>query len=59
MGNKKEKLEMCSHLQGYDAIGVKEMWQDGSYDWQGSQGGCVTLYVNDQLECIGTLPGER
>ncbi|GAB0191017.1 mitochondrial enolase superfamily member 1 [Grus japonensis] len=42
------------------------MWWDGSYDWslgmegyrlfrkdrQGRQGGSVTLYINDQLECM-------
>ncbi|GAB0190944.1 hypothetical protein GRJ2_001559700 [Grus japonensis] len=57
---------MCAHLQGYDLIGITEMRWDGSYDWsvgmegyrlyrkdrQGRQGGGVTLYVNDQLECM-------
>ncbi|GAB0175756.1 hypothetical protein GRJ2_000040800 [Grus japonensis] len=66
MGNKQEELEMCTHLQGYDLIGITEMWWDGSYDWsigmegyrlfrkdrQGRQGGGVALYVNEQLECM-------
>ncbi|GAB0204978.1 hypothetical protein GRJ2_002963400 [Grus japonensis] len=66
MGNKQEELEMCACLQGYDLIGIMEMWWDGSYDWsigmegyrlfrkdrQGRQGGGVTLYVSDQLECM-------
>ncbi|GAB0203631.1 hypothetical protein GRJ2_002828700 [Grus japonensis] len=57
---------MCVCLQGYDLIGITETWWDGSYDWsvgmegyrffrkdrQGRQGGGVTLYVNDQLECM-------
>ena len=33
MGNKQEELEMCACLQGYDFIGITEMWWDGSYDW--------------------------
>ncbi|GAB0186642.1 hypothetical protein GRJ2_001129500 [Grus japonensis] len=66
MGNKQEELDTCAHLQGYDLIGIMETWWDGSYDWsvgmegyrlfrkdrQGRQGGDVTLYVNDQLECM-------
>ncbi|GAB0202510.1 hypothetical protein GRJ2_002716600 [Grus japonensis] len=24
---------MCARLQGYDLIGIMEMWWDGSYDW--------------------------
>ncbi|GAB0209472.1 hypothetical protein GRJ2_003414300 [Grus japonensis] len=66
MGNKQEELETCTHLQGYDLIGITETWWDGSYDWsvgmegyrlfrkdrQGRQGGGVALYVNDQLECM-------
>ncbi|PKU27961.1 hypothetical protein llap_21735 [Limosa lapponica baueri] len=61
-----EELETCAHLQGYDLIGITEMWWDGSYDWsvgmeryrlfrkdkQGRRGGDVTLYVKDQLECM-------
>ncbi|GAB0193035.1 hypothetical protein GRJ2_001768800 [Grus japonensis] len=57
---------MCTCLQGYDLIGITEMWWDGSYDWsvgmegyrlfrkdrQGRQGGGVALYVNDQLQCM-------
>ncbi|GAB0205782.1 hypothetical protein GRJ2_003043800 [Grus japonensis] len=66
MGNKQEELETCVFLQRYDVIGIIEMWWDSSYDWsvgmegyrlfrkdrQGRQGGGVTLYVNDQLECM-------
>jgi len=26
MGNKQEELETCTHLQGYDLIGVTETW---------------------------------
>ncbi|GAB0205871.1 hypothetical protein GRJ2_003052700 [Grus japonensis] len=66
MGNKQEELEMCVCLQGYDLIGIKETWSDNSYDWsvemegyrlfrkdrQGRGGGGVTLYINDQLECM-------
>ncbi|GAB0210369.1 hypothetical protein GRJ2_003502700 [Grus japonensis] len=66
MGNKQEELEMCVCLQGYDLIGIRETWWDSSYDWsvgmegyrlfrkdrQGRRGGGVTLYVNDQLECM-------
>ncbi|GAB0185725.1 hypothetical protein GRJ2_001037800 [Grus japonensis] len=66
MGNKQEELETCACLQGYDLIGITEMWWDSSYDWsvgmegyrlfrkhrQGRQGGGVALYVNDQLECM-------
>ncbi|GAB0186659.1 hypothetical protein GRJ2_001131200 [Grus japonensis] len=66
MGKKQEEMETCAHLQGYDLIGIMEMWWDGSYDWsvgmegyrlfrkdrQGRQGGDVALYVNDQLECM-------
>jgi len=33
MGNKQEELEMCACLQGYDLIGIPEMWWDGCYDW--------------------------
>ncbi|GAB0190981.1 hypothetical protein GRJ2_001563400 [Grus japonensis] len=57
---------MCVRLQGYDIIGITETWWDGTYDWsvgmegyrlfrkdrQGRRGGGVTLYVNDQLECM-------
>ncbi|GAB0204485.1 hypothetical protein GRJ2_002914100 [Grus japonensis] len=64
--NKQEELETCTCLQGYDLIGITETWWDGSYGWsvgmegyrlfrkdrQGRQGGGVTLYVNDQLECM-------
>ncbi|GAB0203333.1 hypothetical protein GRJ2_002798900 [Grus japonensis] len=66
MGNKQEELETCARLQGYDLIGIMERWWNGSYDWsvgmegyrlfrkdrQGRGGGGVTLYVNDQLECM-------
>ncbi|GAB0197130.1 hypothetical protein GRJ2_002178300 [Grus japonensis] len=66
MGNKQEELETCVCLQGYDLIGITEMWWDSSYDWsvgmegyrlfrkdrQGRRGGGVALYVNDQLECM-------
>ncbi|GAB0209691.1 hypothetical protein GRJ2_003434800 [Grus japonensis] len=66
MGNKQEELETCARLQGYDVIGITETWWDGSYDWsvgmeghrlfrkdrQGRRGGGITLYVNDQLECM-------
>ncbi|GAB0204588.1 hypothetical protein GRJ2_002924400 [Grus japonensis] len=64
--NKQEELETCTYLQGYDLIGIMETWWDGFYDWsvrmegyrlfrkdrQGRRGGGVTLYVNDQLECM-------
>ncbi|GAB0186968.1 mitochondrial enolase superfamily member 1 [Grus japonensis] len=51
---------MCVCLQGYDIIGITEMWWDSSCDWsvgmegyrQGRQGGGIALYVNDQLECM-------
>ncbi|GAB0208559.1 hypothetical protein GRJ2_003321600 [Grus japonensis] len=66
MGNKQEELETCVCLQGYDLIGITETWWDSSYDWsvgmegyrlfrkdrQGRRGGDVTLYVDDQLECM-------
>ncbi|GAB0208248.1 hypothetical protein GRJ2_003290500 [Grus japonensis] len=66
MGNKQEELETCVCLQGYDLIGITETWWDSSYDCsvgmegyrlfrkdrQGRRGGGVTLYVNDQLECM-------
>ncbi|GAB0179437.1 hypothetical protein GRJ2_000409000 [Grus japonensis] len=66
MGNKQEELETCVCLQGYDLIGIMETWWDSSYDWsvgmegyrpfrkdrQGRRGGGITLYVNDQLECM-------
>ncbi|GAB0202872.1 hypothetical protein GRJ2_002752800 [Grus japonensis] len=71
MGNKQEELETCVCLEGYDLIGITETWWDSSYDWsvgmegyrffrkdrQGRQGGDVTLYVNDQLECMGVHLG--
>ncbi|GAB0204560.1 hypothetical protein GRJ2_002921600 [Grus japonensis] len=64
MGNKQVEVETCTCLQGYDLIGITEMWWDGSYDGnlgmqghrlfrkdrQGRQGGDIALYVNDQLE---------
>ncbi|GAB0181349.1 hypothetical protein GRJ2_000600200 [Grus japonensis] len=57
---------MCSCLQGYDLIGITEMWWNSSYDWsvgmegyrlfmmdkQGTQGGGITFCINDQLECM-------
>ncbi|GAB0188002.1 hypothetical protein GRJ2_001265500 [Grus japonensis] len=66
MGNKQEELETCVRLQGYDLISITETWWDSSYDWsigmegyrffrkdrQGRQGGGITLYINDQLECM-------
>ncbi|GAB0176447.1 mitochondrial enolase superfamily member 1 [Grus japonensis] len=66
MGNKQEELETCVRLQGYDLIGITEMWWDSSYDWsvgmegyrlfrkdrQGRRGGGAALYLNDQLECM-------
>ncbi|GAB0188316.1 hypothetical protein GRJ2_001296900 [Grus japonensis] len=63
MGNKQEELETCVCLQGYDLIGITEMWWDSSYDWsvgmegyrlfrKDRRGGGVALYVNDQLECM-------
>ncbi|GAB0186348.1 mitochondrial enolase superfamily member 1 [Grus japonensis] len=66
MGNKQEDLETCVCLQGYDLIGITEMWWDSSYDCsvgmegyrlfrkdrQGRRGGGVALYINDQLECM-------
>jgi len=66
MGNKQEELEMCTHLWGYDTIGITETWWDSSYDWsigmaghrlfrkdrQGRRGGGVALYVKEQLECM-------
>lgn len=52
-------------LQGCSFIGIMHTWWDGSWDWrvgmeghrlfrkdrQGTWGGTVTLYANDQLEC--------
>lgn len=29
MGNKEELLETCTCLQGYDVIGITELWWDG------------------------------
>ncbi|GAB0204837.1 hypothetical protein GRJ2_002949300 [Grus japonensis] len=66
MDNKQEALEICTHLQGCNLIGITETRWDGSYDWsvgmegyrlfrkdrQGRQGGGVTCYGNDQLECM-------
>ncbi|GAB0205228.1 hypothetical protein GRJ2_002988400 [Grus japonensis] len=66
MGNKQEELETCVCLQGYGLIGITGTWWDSSYDWsvgmeeyrlfrkdrQGRRGGGITLYVNDQLECM-------
>jgi len=66
MGNKEQKLEMCTHLRSYDIIGIMEAWWDSSHDWtidvgeyrlfrkdrQGRRGGGVTLYVKDHLECM-------
>ncbi|PKU35905.1 hypothetical protein llap_13795 [Limosa lapponica baueri] len=66
VGNKQEEIETHARLQGYDLIGITEMWWDGSYDWRvgmegyrffrkdrlGRQGGGVALYVNEQLECM-------
>ncbi|GAB0179991.1 hypothetical protein GRJ2_000464400 [Grus japonensis] len=66
MGNKQGELETCVCLQGYDLIGITETWWDSSCDWsvgmegyrlfrkdrQGRRGGGITLYVNDQLECM-------
>lgn len=31
--DKQEELGVCACLQGYDLIGVTEMWWDGCYDW--------------------------
>ena len=33
MGNKEEELETFTCLQGYELIGITEMWWDGSYGW--------------------------
>ena len=63
MGNKQEESAACARLQGYDLIGITEMWWEGSYDCsvgmegcrmdrRGRQEGGITLYVNDQLECV-------
>ncbi|GAB0199193.1 hypothetical protein GRJ2_002384700 [Grus japonensis] len=66
MENKQEELETCACLQGYDPIGITEMWWDRSCDWsvgmegyrlfrkdrQSRRGGGITLYVNDQLDCM-------
>ncbi|GAB0204868.1 mitochondrial enolase superfamily member 1 [Grus japonensis] len=66
MDNKQEALEICTYLQGCNLIGITETRWDGSYDWsvgmegyrlfrkdrQGRQGGGVTCYGNDQLECM-------
>lgn len=63
MGNKQKELDMCTYLQGYDLIGIKEMWWGGSGDWtagieayrlfkknrQGRGGGGVAFYV---MECM-------
>jgi len=63
MGNKQEELETCAHLQGYDLIGITEMWWDASYDWRvgmegyrlfrkerpGRRAGGVVRCVSDQL----------
>ncbi|GAB0175990.1 hypothetical protein GRJ2_000064200 [Grus japonensis] len=57
---------MCTHLKGYDLIGMTETWWDGSYDCsiemegyrlfrkdrQGRRGAGVTLCISDQLECM-------
>ncbi|GAB0205919.1 hypothetical protein GRJ2_003057500 [Grus japonensis] len=64
--NKRSWRHEHACVQGYDLIGITEMWWDGSYDWsvgmegcrpfrkdrQGRQGGGVALYVNDQLKCM-------
>jgi len=39
MGNKQEELEICTCLQGYDLIGITEIWWDGSYDWSAGMEG--------------------
>lgn len=32
IGNEQEELEVCARLEGYDLIGITELWWDGSYD---------------------------
>lgn len=61
----KQELEMCTSAR-YDFTGIADTWCDGSDDWsvgmdgcspfrkhrQGRRGAGVTLYINDQLECV-------
>ena len=32
-------LQMCARLQGYDPVGIMEMWWDGFYDWRAGMEG--------------------
>ena len=49
MGNKQEELEVCTCLQGYDLIGIMEMWWDGSCDWSVGMEG-YRLFRKDRQE---------
>jgi len=62
---------MCTRLWSYEIIGITETWWDSSYDWsigkggyrlfrkdrERRRGGGVSLYVKEQLECMGLLLG--
>ena len=61
-----KELQMCMCIQGYDVIGITEMWWDGSHDWnigmdrfklfrkdrQWKRGGSAALLINNQLESM-------
>jgi len=69
MGNKQEELQVCGWLQGYDVIGITEIWWDDFHNWnvgidvykllrkdrQEIRGGCVALYIMTNWSPWGSI----
>jgi len=43
MGNKHDELETFMQLQGYNILGIMEMWWDGCRDWSVAMSRIQTL----------------
>ena len=56
MGNKQEELETVVQLDKYDLIALREMWCDGSHNWNIGIEGYKLLRKDKQRRKGGVLP---
>ena len=59
MGNKHSELEICLQLQGYDLIGIRETWCDGSHDWHVAMKGYSVFRKDGKEDEEGELPSHE
>ena len=55
--NKEEELQACTWLQGYNVIGITEMWWNGSHNWNVGMDG-YKLFRKDRQQKRGVGWGD-